>query len=116
MGQGVMNILSNRLQEVDQVSANVLADQGVKMQYFAFRWLSLLLSQEFALPDVLSLWDALLTDASRSTLLINVCTAMILLVRDKILSNDFASNMKMLQNYPPIDVRLILKKAEELSL
>ena len=59
--------------------------QGIKMQYFAFRWLSLLLSQvfepllkqiqkseiilfwlqEFPLPDVLSLWDALLTDETR---------------------------------------------------
>jgi len=113
--QGVMNRLSNRLQEVDQVSANVLADQGIKMQYFAFRWLSLLLSQEFALPDVLSLWDALLTDPTRSELLIQTCTAMVLLVRDNITSNDFASNMKMLQNYPPIDVRLIIEKARQLS-
>ena len=31
-----------------------------------FRWLSLMLSQEFSLPDVLTLWDALLTDDSRS--------------------------------------------------
>jgi len=114
--RAVMDRLSARLHQLDPQTANRIEEQGIKMQYFAFRWLSLLLSQEFALPDVLSLWDALLTDASRSTLLINVCTAMILLVRDKILSNDFASNMKMLQNYPPIDVRLILKKAEELSL
>merc|ERR1712215_425623 len=99
--------LNNRLREVDQVSANVLADQGIKMQYFAFRWLSLLLSQEFALPDVLSLWDALLTDPTRSDLLIQTCSAMVFLVRDNISTNDFASNMKMLQNYPPIDARLI---------
>jgi len=113
--QAMMVRLNNRLKEVDQAVSSKLQDQGIKMQYFAFRWLSLLLSQEFALPDVLSLWDALLTDDTRSNLLINVCTAMLFLVRDNLLNNDFASNMKMLQNYPLIDMRLILGKAMELS-
>jgi len=113
--QAMMVRLNNRLTEVDQAVASKLEDQGIKMQYFAFRWLSLLLSQEFDLPDVLSLWDALLTDDTRSNLLINVCTAMLFLVRDNLLNNDFASNMKMLQNYPLIDMSLILGKAKELS-
>jgi len=113
--QSLMTRLSKRLGEVDEVVARVLHDQGIKMQYFAFRWLSLLLSQEFPLPDVLRLWDALLTDDSRSNLLINVCTSMLFLVRDNLLNNDFACNMKMLQNYPLMDMGLILGKAKELS-
>jgi len=113
--QAIMARLADRLREVDQVSADILNEQGIKMQYFAFRWLSLLLSQEFPLPDVLSLWDALLTDQTRSDLLIQTCAAMVFLVRDNISTNDFASNMKMLQNYPPIDVRLIIEKARQLS-
>merc|ERR1712013_174024 len=95
--QSMMIRLNNRLREVDQAVATVLQDQGIKMQYFAFRWLSLLLSQEFSLPDVLRLWDALLTDDTRSNLLINVCTSMLFLVRGNLLNNDFACNMKMLQ-------------------
>ena len=55
------------------------------------------MSQEFSLPDVLTVWDALLTDDTRTQLLTNVATAMISLVRDSLLHNDFASNMKMLQ-------------------
>jgi len=113
--QSMMIRLNNRLSEVDQAVATVLQDQGIKMQYFAFRWLSLLLSQEFSLPDVLRLWDALLTDDTRSNLLINVCTSMLFLVRDNLLNNDFACNMKMLQNYPLMDMGLILGKAKELS-
>jgi len=113
--QAVMARLGHRLQEVDQASAEVLEEQGIKMQYFAFRWLSLLLSQEFPLPDVLSIWDALLTDHTRCDLLIETCAAMVFLVRDNIGLNDFATNMKMLQNYPPIDVRLIIEKARQLS-
>ena len=74
-----------------------------------------MLSQEFSLPDVLTLWDALLTDQSRTSLLINICCSMVCLTRDSILNNDFASNMKLLQNYPEIDMRIILAKAEELE-
>ena len=74
-----------------------------------------MLSQEFSLPDVLTLWDALLTDQSRTSLLINICCSMVSLTRDSILNNDFASNMKLLQNYPEIDMRIILAKAEELE-
>merc|ERR1719300_1961084 len=113
--QALMIKLNNRIEEVDQAVADQLQQQGIKMQYFAFRWLSLMLSQEFSLPDVLTLWDALLTDNSRTKLLINVCTSMLCLVRDSLLQNDFASNMKLLQNYPEIDMRIILAKAEELE-
>merc|ERR1719430_1080611 len=96
--------LDKMLESRDVQVFNVLQTQGIKMPYFAFRWLSLMLSQEFSLPDVLSLWDALLTDQTRCDLLMDVCLAMVFLVRDNISTNDFASNMKMLQNYPPIDV------------
>merc|ERR1719410_353808 len=112
--QAMMVRLNNRIEQVDSDIANQLHQQGIKMQYFAFRWLSLMLSQEFSLPDVLTLWDALLTDESRTNLLINVCTSMLCLVRESLLENDFASNMKMLQNYPEADMRHILNKAEEL--
>merc|ERR1711915_750267 len=97
--QALMIKLNNRIEQVDQAVADQLQQQGIRMQYFAFRWLSLMLSQEFSLPDVLTLWDALLTDDSRTKLLINVCTSMLCLVRDSLLQNDFASNMKMLQGW-----------------
>jgi hypothetical protein len=42
-----------------------------------FRWITLLLSQEFPLPDVLRIWDTLFSDESRFDFLIYVCCAMI---------------------------------------
>jgi len=103
--------LDKMLESRDVQVFNVLQTQGIKMPYFAFRWLSLMLSQEFSLPDVLSLWDALLTDQTRCDLLMDVCLAMLKIIRKDLLSNDFATNMKLLQNYPGIDVRLILEEA-----
>lgn len=37
------------------------------------------------------------------------------LLKDNIMEGDFASNVKMLQNYPPIDVSKILTTAVKLS-
>lgn len=112
---GIMTRLVRQVRELDFKVQSRLDAQDIKPQYFAFRWLSLMLSQEFALPDVLRLWDSLLSDESRRDFLIDICTAMILLQREQILLNDFADNMKMLQNYPLADVQIILSKAASIS-
>jgi TBC1 domain family member 13 len=46
-------------------------------QFYSFRWITLLLSQEFDLPDVLRLWDALFADEERFSLLYYCCIAML---------------------------------------
>jgi len=42
------------------LAAHVLDRNGMSPHFFAFRWVSLLLTQEFELPDVARLWDYLL--------------------------------------------------------
>ncbi|XP_065274953.1 TBC1 domain family member 13 isoform X2 [Emys orbicularis] len=90
-------------------------EQNIKPQFFAFRWLTLLLSQEFLLPDVIRIWDSLFADDNRFDFLLLVCCAMLTLIRDQLLEGDFTLNMRLLQDYPISDVRLILKKAKELQ-
>eukprot|EP00062_Callorhinchus_milii_P017145 gi/632969205/ref/XP_007900961.1/ PREDICTED: TBC1 domain family member 13 isoform X2 [Callorhinchus milii] len=92
-----------------------LQEESIKPQFFAFRWLTLLLSQEFLLPDVLRIWDSLFSDVNRFDFLILVCCAMLILIRDQLLAGDFTINMRLLQDYPISDVHLILKKAKELQ-
>ena len=94
---GMMLKFMRKVKSIDPKVENRLVAQDIKPQYFSFRWLTLMLSQEFPLPDVLRIWDSLLSDETRSDFLINVCTAMIMVVRDQILINDFAENMKLLQ-------------------
>ncbi|XP_006818481.1 TBC1 domain family member 13-like, partial [Saccoglossus kowalevskii] len=91
-----------------------LQEQDLKPQFFIFRWVTLLLSQEFPLPDIIRLWDSLFSDEKRFEFLIDICCAMIILVRDKLIDGDFSSNMKLLQNYPDTDVNLILTKASDI--
>lgn len=112
--RGMMNKLSGLLEQRDKHVFNRFKEQGIVPQYYSFRWLTLLLSQEFPLPDVLRLWDSILSDENRFEYLIFVCCSMIVLVRDEILTNDFEHNVKLLQNYPSIDVNFVLQKANQL--
>ncbi|TMS08719.1 TBC1 domain family member 13 [Larimichthys crocea] len=92
-----------------------LEEQNIKPQYFTFRWLTLLLSQEFLLPDVIRIWDTLFSDQDRFHFLILVCCAMLILIRESLLAGDFTVNMRSLQDYPISDVHTILTKAKELQ-
>ncbi|XP_055631516.1 TBC1 domain family member 13 [Toxorhynchites rutilus septentrionalis] len=109
--KGMMARLSNMLKEKDGEVWTKLKDQELYPQYYSFRWLTLLLSQEFPLPDVLRIWDSVFADEKRYDFLVKICCAMIVLLREQILVNDFANNVKLLQNFPPMDVKVILKKA-----
>jgi len=90
-------------------------NQDILPQFYAFRWISLLLSQEFLLPEVIRIWDSLFSDSRRFAFLLYVSLAMLINVRTELLNGDFISNMKLLQNYPPTDPNLIISKAVELQ-
>lgn len=58
----------------------------VNPQFYAFRWITLLLTQEFSFPDSLRLWDTLLADpAGRTDCLLRLCVAMLLNVREELM-------------------------------
>ena len=60
--------------------------QKLKPEFYAFRWLTLLLSQEFRLPDVIRLWDSLFADQERNfEFLLYICCAMIVYVDDDLM-------------------------------
>ncbi|CAG8439485.1 8531_t:CDS:10 [Diversispora eburnea] len=88
--------------------------------YYSFRWLTVMLSQEFALPDVIRLWDSIFSDydveeaSSGFEFLIDFSCAMLICVKDRLLDGSFADNVKLLQNYPEIDLAILLIKAYEL--
>ncbi|XP_078493741.1 TBC1 domain family member 13 [Ciona intestinalis] len=114
--EGSMNKALCLLRETDPQVWLLLEKQGIKPQYFLFRWLTLLLSQEFNLPDVIHIWDVLFSDERRFTLLTAVCCAMIVLLREQLLDNDFSHNMKLLQNYPiHISIPTIIDKANTIN-
>ncbi|OAD65156.1 hypothetical protein PHYBLDRAFT_153752 [Phycomyces blakesleeanus NRRL 1555(-)] len=57
--------MSQRFKWVDQALWRDLNRKDVKEQYYAFRWITVLCSQEWDLPDVIRLWDSILADRNR---------------------------------------------------
>ncbi|XP_060574145.1 TBC1 domain family member 13-like, partial [Ruditapes philippinarum] len=93
----LMNQLMTTLKETDSTLWYKLKEQDLKPQFYAFRWLTLLLSQEFPLPDVLRIWDSLFADDKRFHFLIKIGCAMLLLLKQDLLTGDFPHNMKLVQ-------------------
>ncbi|MBA0585867.1 hypothetical protein Gorai_016628 [Gossypium raimondii] len=87
----------------------------VNPQFYAFRWITLLLTQEFNFADSLHIWDTLLSDPEGPLeTLLRVCCAMLILVRRRLLAGDFTSNLKLLQNYPSSNISHLLYVANKL--
>lgn len=81
--------------------------------YFAFRWITLLLTQEFLFPEVLRLWDTVTAapPLARMDLVLGVCVGMLELVKDELLEGDYTQNLKLLQKYPGADMNQLIKLA-----
>jgi len=112
---GLMNKLNSLLRSKDPELWQDFENKSLNPQFYSFRWLTLLLSQEFELPDVLRLWDSLFADPVRFEFLLYVCCAMLVCLRENLLDGSFADNLKLLQSYPLQDIHCILRKAEEVQ-
>ena len=66
-------------------------------QFYALRWLMLLLCQEFDMANCVRLWDSLFAESGRFEFLNYVCVAIIRQVREEVLEGDFADCMENLQ-------------------
>ncbi|KAJ1634223.1 rab-GTPase-TBC domain-containing protein [Pavlovales sp. CCMP2436] len=95
-----------------------MASEGVSPQFYSFRWITLLVSQEFDLPDVLRIWDSFFSDEKRFPLLFSFlfgrfalfwCLSMILRVRELLLDGDFGIIIKTLQSYPDPDIEALYR-------
>ncbi|KAL9443374.1 hypothetical protein AB3S75_016683 [Citrus x aurantiifolia] len=88
----------------------------IKPQYYAFRWITLLLTQEFNLQPILRIWDTLLSNPfGIQDMLLRVCCAMLLCMKSRLLSGDFVANLQLLQHYPDVNIEHLLQVARDLS-
>ena len=69
------------LKSTDEEVFNRFDEQKLRPEFYAFRWLTLLLSQEFHLPDVLRIWDSLFANQAEDfEFLFFICCAMVMYV------------------------------------
>jgi hypothetical protein len=96
------------LAEKDPQLSAYLEALGIEPQLYALRWLRLLLGREFHLEDTLLLWDAMFAYGQRLALLDHLIVAMLVYVRDELLSRDYSDCMRRLFRYPPLEDVLVL--------
>ncbi|GAV68354.1 RabGAP-TBC domain-containing protein [Cephalotus follicularis] len=88
----------------------------VEPQFYAFRWITLLLTQEFNFQSIMRIWDSLLSNPfGVQDMLLRVCCAMLLCIKSRLLNGDFVANLKLLQHYPDIGIEHLLQVARDLS-
>ncbi|KAI6191558.1 TBC1 domain family member 13 [Aphelenchoides bicaudatus] len=118
---GIESTLTNFQQKLEFVDPelymHLIEKLEIKPQFFAFRWLSLLLAQEFSLPDVIALWDTVFASSNRIETTELICLAMMEHVRNELLASDFPNCVRLLQNYPSaVDVSILVNNAFEIKL
>jgi hypothetical protein len=114
---GVLGKISHLVKSFDPIlSKHLEVTLQISPHLYAFRWVTTLFTQEFDLPDVISIWDRMISDqASRSGFVIQFCASMVLLQREVLLQSDFAHAVKLLQHYPDADVATIIRYTEKLQ-
>ncbi|CAO3595440.1 unnamed protein product [Absidia cylindrospora] len=121
---GTMYRLQQRLAWYDKNLWRDLQRKGVKEPYYAFRWITVLFTQEWDLPDVIRLWDSLLAERGMEAIggttdtpfefLLDFAVAMLVCVRQELLKGDFGENVKLLQDYPINDIQYVLTMANRI--
>uniref|UniRef100_A0A8B9QEM2 TBC1 domain family member 5 n=1 Tax=Apteryx owenii TaxID=8824 RepID=A0A8B9QEM2_APTOW len=81
-------------------------------QIYGLRWVRLLFGREFPLQDLLVVWDALFADSITLNLVDYIFVAMLLYIRDALISSSYQTCLGLLMHYPPIgDVHSLILRA-----
>lgn len=59
-----MRRVMSKLKDCDPSLWSNMKSKAIHPAYFLFRWISVLFTMEFTLPDVIRLWDSILADVS----------------------------------------------------
>uniref|UniRef100_A0A8C8RRE1 TBC1 domain family member 5 n=1 Tax=Pelusios castaneus TaxID=367368 RepID=A0A8C8RRE1_9SAUR len=81
-------------------------------QIYGLRWVRLLFGREFPLQDLLVVWDALFADSTTLDLVDYIFVAMLLYIRDALISSNYQTCLGLLMHYPPVgDVHSLILRA-----
>lgn len=108
--------LNSLLQTHDRQLWSHLERLSLKPQYYGMRWTMLLLTQDFPLPAVYRLWDSILADPMRFQYFYYVCLAILVTLREELLTCDFAQAIALLQKPKINDIPALLRLANSLIM
>ena len=102
---------STLIRMLDYRISDQLIKNKIEMEFFAFRWLTLFFTQDFEIPDVLRLWDSILSEDDVFDFMNMIMLALLRNKTDGILNNEFAGIMSVLQNFDNINVDTLIRDA-----
>ncbi|KAK6745576.1 hypothetical protein RB195_011979 [Necator americanus] len=104
--------IGERLHSVDPMLADHLNHLDIPPQLYGIRWLRLLFGREFAIHDLLYIWDVLLCDRPINRMVECIFVAMLVQIRHLLLQSDYGGCLQYLMRYPPIvDVTTFIQQA-----
>lgn len=103
--------LNTLIKMLDYRINDQLLKYKIEMEFFAFRWLTLFFTQDFEMPDILRLWDSILSEDDIFDFMNMIMLALIRNKTDGILNNEFAGIMSVLQDFDSISVEKLIKDA-----
>ncbi|KAK1232957.1 hypothetical protein PQX77_003871 [Marasmius sp. AFHP31] len=126
--QACNRVQSTLLKSVDPILWRQIQSTGIEPQIYGIRWLRLLFTREFALPDALKLWDGLFACDPTFGLAPWICVAMLIRIRNHLIPADYTGQLTVLLKYPsppsdgetgiagPHHTSLLLKQALALQM
>ncbi|CAE6393024.1 unnamed protein product [Rhizoctonia solani] len=78
-----------------------MSELGIEPQMYGIRWLRLLFTREFPWRDALMLWDALFAADPSLQVVPWVCVAMLIRIRNLLISAEYTTALTYLLRYPP---------------
>ena len=111
-----LSILSEILKVCDKDVFNHLKNIKLDLQLISFKWVVLLFTQDFILPDILRVWDALLSEEDKFYMVYLICISILTIKRKDILKSDFAGVISKLQKINSVDIEKIISTALEIKV
>ncbi|TDL27618.1 RabGAP/TBC [Rickenella mellea] len=99
--QACQRLQSDMLKPADPMLWRAMQNAGIEPQIYGIRWLRLLFTREFPLPDAMAIWDGVVAYESTFELVPWICVVMLMRIRNKLIPSDYTGQLTFLLRYPP---------------
>ena len=103
--------INTLLQIVDNELFLHLKKNSVKIEYYAFKWITLFFTQDFEMPDVLRLWDSILCEPDIFEFLDLLVLSPLIIKKKSLMKENMSGILMILQNFEGIKVFNLIQTA-----
>ena len=108
---GKVNRLKNMLKVIDKQLYEHLDNSGFDFSVLAFRWISLMFSQDFLMMDLLRLWDYLFCHENKYQNCYFFCLSIILMKKEQLMKRKINEIYETFQNIKDLELEDIISNA-----